>query len=67
MHRMSTDDLDGLFVRLQQAVQAVEDPAAPRVAGKWCGFCTARQTCPEAQEMARSTLRKLVNPFVGGF
>jgi DNA polymerase len=68
MHHIGTDDLDRLFARLQDAVDALEDPAAPRIAGAWCRFCAARRECPAARsETARSASRPLVNPFVGGF
>jgi hypothetical protein len=68
MHHIGTGDLDRLFARLQDAVDALEDPAAPRIAGTWCRFCAARRECSEARsEAARSVPRPLVNPFVGGF
>ena len=64
MHHVSTADLDRLFLRLEKAVQATEDLAAPRIAGEWCRFCAGRLDCPAAQQArARSTPRQLVNPF----
>jgi DNA polymerase len=53
VHHVSTADLDHLFAALQKAIDAIEDPAAPRVAGDWCRFCAARETCPEAQTKPR--------------
>jgi DNA polymerase len=49
VHRLSTAAMDELFAGLVEAVEATEDPAAPRVAGSWCRFCAAQKTCPEAQ------------------
>jgi hypothetical protein len=66
MHHVSTDDLDRLFARLQDTVQAIEDPAALRVAGEWCRFCAARPDCAEARARARSAApQQFVNPFNG--
>jgi DNA polymerase len=53
VHRLSTAAMDALLAGLQEAVEATEDPAAPRVAGEWCRFCTVRKTCPEAQSRQR--------------
>ena len=68
-HRISTAELDALFVRLQDVVPATEDPATPRTAGDWCRFCLARPTCAEARaERTRAGPRQFVNPFsAGGF
>jgi DNA polymerase len=60
-HHVSTHDLDCLFARLQEAVGAVENPAAPRVAGDWCQFCSARPGCPEARSRPRPAR---INPFL---
>jgi DNA polymerase len=49
VHRFSTEAMNNLFTALQEAVQATEDPAAPRTAGEHCQFCGARKTCPERQ------------------
>src|SRR5262249_18641447 len=37
-HHHTTIALDGLLIRLRNAVAAVEDPDALRVPGSWCGF-----------------------------
>jgi DNA polymerase len=66
MHHVGTDDLDRLFARLQDAVDAIEDLAAPRIAGTWCRFCAARRDCSESRA-ERATPRQLTNPFVGEF
>lgn len=66
VHRASTDDLQRLYGRLQDAIQAVERADAPRIACEGCRYCPARQTCPEGRSAALPQ-RALVNPFsVGG-
>jgi hypothetical protein len=57
-HRIGTIALNDLYARLQDAVAATEDPAAPRIPGTWCRFCAARQDCPAA----RSAVPRM-NPF----
>jgi DNA polymerase len=52
VHRLSTAAMDSLFAELVEAVEATEDPAAPRVAGEHCRFCAARQACPERRSFA---------------
>jgi DNA polymerase len=65
MHHITTDELDALAIALQRAVEATEDPAAPRVAGAWCRFCTARPDCPEARSYvpANATPRVFHDPL----
>jgi hypothetical protein len=64
VHHISIVELTDLYTRLQKAVQATEDPAAPRIPGDHCRFCAARESCPEARSAARPA-RPLVNPFIG--
>jgi DNA polymerase len=64
VHQIGIRELTDLFTRLQDAVAAVENPAAPRKAGDWCRFCTARQGCPEARSAERPA-QPLINPFTG--
>jgi hypothetical protein len=52
VHRLSTAAMDTLFAELTEAVEATEDPAAPRVAGEHCRFCAARQGCSERRSFA---------------
>jgi hypothetical protein len=47
-HLITPDKLDDLLVALEKAVEATEDPEAPRVGGAWCRFCAAKSDCPEA-------------------
>jgi DNA polymerase len=64
---MPTDEMDRLFADLQQAVEAAEDPAAPRIAGEWCRFCAARSDCPEAPlAKARPHAATVFTSFAGG-
>jgi DNA polymerase len=46
-HHLTTGDLHQLVDHLTTAVQASEEPNAPRIAGSWCRFCAAAATCPE--------------------
>jgi DNA polymerase bacteriophage-type len=64
--RISTDDLQRLYTRLQAAVEAIEAPAAPRIPGEWCRYCAARQDCPEGRStpLPQQALR---NPFFPQF
>ncbi|MFL5279986.1 MAG: DNA polymerase [Rhodopila sp.] len=66
-HAVRTGDLNGLWARLEAAVQAIGAPAAPRLAGAWCRFCAARGDCLEARaEVTRPASRQFENPFLAG-
>jgi hypothetical protein len=62
VHHIEIVALTDLYVRLQDAVKATEDPGAARIAGDWCRFCRARQDCAEARSAERPQ-RLLINPF----
>jgi hypothetical protein len=49
LHGITPSGLASLLTKLKKAVVAIDAQIAPRVAGKWCRFCAARETCPEAQ------------------
>jgi DNA polymerase len=52
-YHYAPEALDRLEQDLRSAVEATEQPNAPRHAGEWCRFCNAAAACPEFQRASR--------------
>jgi hypothetical protein len=63
MYHITTDELDALVLALERAVEATEDPAAPRIPGGYCRFCIARPECSQGRSFMVRTPRVYRDPI----